>query len=89
MKHILLGLLLTCSLGVCSSAIAQDRYGDRGERDGYYDTGHKDYHQWNAKENRRFHEFLKEKHRKDHDWQHTSKREQQDYWQWRHEHESN
>ena len=52
----------------------------------YYDRDHKDYHQWNDSENTQYHHFLEEKHRKDHDWNKSNKKEQQEYWNWRHDH---
>lgn len=43
-------------------------------------------HQWNDGENQYWHQYLKEKHKKDHDWGHASKKEQRDYWKWRDAH---
>jgi len=87
MRRPFLCFLLISGLGVCSNALAQDHHDDRDGDHRYYDSGHKDYHQWNADEDRRYHEYLKDKHRKDHDWEHASKREQQEYWSWRHQHD--
>ena len=33
-----------------------------------------------------WHDYLKQKNRKDHDWAKASKREQKDYWKWRDAH---
>jgi hypothetical protein len=52
----------------------------------YYDSDRKDYHEWNAGEDRAWHHWLDERHSKDHDWSKASKREQRDYWKWRHDH---
>jgi hypothetical protein len=43
-------------------------------------------HQWNDNENTAWHQYLKEHHKKDHDWSKASKREQQNYWKWRDQH---
>jgi hypothetical protein len=43
-------------------------------------------HQWNESENQYWHQYLKEHHKKDHDWDKATKREQADYWKWRDEH---
>lgn len=43
-------------------------------------------HQWNDQEDPHWHQYLKEHHKKDHDWGHSSKREQRDYWKWRDAH---
>jgi len=52
----------------------------------YYDKSHKDYHEWNANEDRNFGIFLGEKHIKVHVWAKAPASEQQQYWIWRHEH---
>ena len=43
-------------------------------------------HQWNDQENEKWHQYLKEKHKKDHDWEKATKREQKAYWKWRDAH---
>ena len=45
-----------------------------------------DRHQWNDNENPAWHQYLKERHKKDHDWSKANKREQADYWKWRDQH---
>lgn len=68
-----LGVSLLTSSAVVT---AQDQ-----ERDRDHPT-----HQWSAQENPHWQEYLKEHHKKDHDWNHATKREQADYWKWRDEH---
>lgn len=43
-------------------------------------------HQWNENENGAWHQYLKEHHKKDHDWSKAKKRERSDYWKWRDQH---
>jgi hypothetical protein len=43
-------------------------------------------HQWNDNENQYWHQYLKEHHKKDHDWAKAKKSEQSDYWKWRDAH---
>jgi hypothetical protein len=43
-------------------------------------------HQWSDQEDPHWHEYLKEHHKKDHDWAKATKREQRDYWRWRDKH---
>jgi hypothetical protein len=51
------------------------------------DHGHmQKSHQWNDSENEPWHQYLKEHHKKDHDWSKASKREQNAYWKWRDQH---
>jgi len=78
---------LLLAIGLSSPLlIADDRYHDR-DRDGrYYDRSHRDYHEWNANEERNFGIFLGERHIRVHVWEKAPSREQQRYWKWRHEH---
>jgi hypothetical protein len=43
-------------------------------------------HKWNDGENESWHRYLKEQHKKDHDWARANKREQAAYWKWRDQH---
>ena len=43
-------------------------------------------HEWTANEDPYWHQYLKEHHKKDHDWAKAKKREQEDYWKWREAH---
>lgn len=45
-----------------------------------------DRHEWNEGENSAWHQYLKEHHKKDHDWAKAKKKEQDDYWKWREHH---
>jgi hypothetical protein len=45
-----------------------------------------DRHVWADTEDPHWHQYLKEHHKKDHDWAHASKKEQRDYWKWRDAH---
>jgi hypothetical protein len=51
-----------------------------------YDREHKDYHNWDDNENRAWGRFIAETHRKDHEFSKANKREQAEYWNWRHSH---
>lgn len=44
------------------------------------------HHEWSANEDPYWHQYLKEHHKKDHDWSKASRREQQAYWKWRDSH---
>ncbi len=51
-----------------------------------YDRDHKDYHNWDDREDRAYRVYLNE-HRRDYvEYKHLKKNEQRDYWRWRHEH---
>jgi hypothetical protein len=51
-----------------------------------YDKDHKDYHNWDDNENRNWGQFLTENHRKSHEFAKSNKKEQSQYWKWRHSH---
>lgn len=81
-KHIaslLLTAALTAPLGAAlimapsASAAAQD---DRDHHD----------RKWDDHEQAAWGRFLAEKHRKDHDYTKSKKKEQEEYWNWRHDH---
>jgi len=74
------------------SVFAQDRRDDqdRGEQHArsqpYYDSAHRDWHQWNDKENEAYQRYAKEHHNVNSDFSKDSERQQQQYWSWRHKH---
>ncbi len=43
-------------------------------------------HHWSESENSYWRQYLKEHHKKDHDWEKAKKSEQEAYWKWRDEH---
>jgi hypothetical protein len=51
-----------------------------------YDRNHKDYHYWNDHENHLWVHFLVINHRRHHEFASASRREQAEYWNWRHAH---
>jgi len=52
----------------------------------YHDKEHNDDHQWNDHENRAYRIYLKQNHRRYHDFARQREEDQQAYWGWRHEH---
>jgi hypothetical protein len=74
-------LLLATGLLAAPLAMAQDRDNHR-----YYDKTHKDYHQWNDNEQKNYSVYLNENHIQVHVFRKAKPTEQQQYWQWRHEH---
>jgi hypothetical protein len=59
---------------------------DAGVQIRVYDSSHKDYHNWDDRENRAWGIFLTDNHRKSHEFSRASKKEQGQYWNWRHQH---
>ena len=52
----------------------------------FYDRQHKDYHNWDDNENRSWGVFLTQNHKRSHEFSRANKREQSNYWKWRHNH---
>ena len=51
-----------------------------------YDAEHKDYHNWDDHERHAWGVFLTDNHRHDHEYAHANRKEQREYWNWRHSH---
>jgi hypothetical protein len=60
---------------------------DRDDRDRYYDQEHKDYHQWNADEQRYWRDYWVREKRPYIEWERANEEQRRAYWHWRHEHE--
>ena len=87
LSFIFLGAALTAPLALTAGA-AQEvsvRVGD-GDHVRYYDRDHRDYHEWNDREDRSYRAYLGERHRDYREFHHNNRRTQQKYWRWRHEH---
>jgi hypothetical protein len=54
----------------------------------YYDADHQDYHRWNHDEDRFYLQWESDTHREHRDFRDRDKHEQQEYWDWRHQHEN-
>jgi len=52
----------------------------------YYDSAHRDWHQWNDNEEQTYKKYQSEHHKQDRSFAESSEKEQQDYWKWRHKH---
>ena len=86
-KHIA-GLFLSAALIVPAYALATrpSAKQDAGVQIRVYDSEHKDYHDWDDNESRAWGQYLSENHKKAHNFQKADKKEQSDYWNWRHAH---
>ena len=52
----------------------------------YYDSGTKEYHNWDANEDRAYRMYLQEQHRDYREFPKATTQEQTQYWKWRHGH---
>jgi hypothetical protein len=82
---------LCAALVLPIAARTQDR-GDRRDSQQqqqvtrYEDRAHHDSHEWNDREDQAYRRYLEEYHKKYHTFAKANKREQQNYWSWRHNH---
>jgi hypothetical protein len=51
-----------------------------------YDRDHKDYHVWDDHEDKAYRAYLGERHRDYVEYKKLNRKDQSDYWKWRHEH---
>ena len=79
-------LLLTGALAVPVVIMAVPRPQEASVQVRVYDKNHKDYHNWDDNENRAWGTFLVENHRDHHEYAKSNKKEQSEYWNWRHAH---
>ena len=77
-------IFLTASLTAPVALIASP--GPQAVQVRVYDTEHKDYHNWDDRENAAWGRFLAENHRKEHEYAKAKEKEQHEYWNWRHSH---
>ncbi len=52
-----------------------------------YVSTHKDYHNWYDNENRAWGQYLSDNHKSAHEYKKAPKKEQSQYWNWRHAHQ--
>lgn len=89
MKRILSGLVLCGVLSfVPVRAQDHDDHHDAHTRT-YYDKVHKDSHRWDDHENEAWGHYRDEHHVKQANFARVNHKEQQNYWNWRHEHPDN
>ncbi len=92
MKRLLLTATMLGALGIPVIAQDHDRQDDRHENTAtrrYYDRAHKDNHEWNESESAAWNVYRPAHHVRQSEFGRVSRRQQQDYWNWRHEHPDN
>ena len=82
-------LFLTAALAAPWAIMAYPVPQDASVQVRVYDKDHKDYHNWDDRENNAWGVYLSENHRDPHDYKRASKKEQDNYWAWRHFHPDN
>jgi hypothetical protein len=93
LASIFVSVALMAPLGALAIAAPQDDH-ERHEREEreerehrVYDPYHRDYHNWDQREDGMYRRWLDERHERHVDYQRLKHRQQEAYWRWRHEHE--
>ncbi len=79
-------MILAAAIATPVTIMATPRPNDDGVQVRVYDSHHKDYHNWDDHENHAWGIYLTNNHKKDHEFSKSSKKEQSNYWNWRHSH---
>jgi hypothetical protein len=85
-QRIIGSVFLSAALMAPVSVIAAPRPQSASVQVRVYDRDHKDYHNWDDNENRAWGQYLTEDKKKSHEFSRSNKKEQSDYWNWRHAH---
>jgi hypothetical protein len=87
---VFLSAALMAPLGAMAMPAPQDDH-ERHEQEEHerrvYDAEHRDYHNWDAREDGMYRHWLEEKHRAYVDYDRLDAKMQHEYWEWRHKHE--
>jgi hypothetical protein len=84
--RILSSLLLTAALAAPVAMIAAPVPQRVGVQVRVYDRSHKDYHNWDDREESSYRRYLAEQHRDYRVYAKQRRRDQDQYWNWRHAH---
>jgi len=84
--HCISSLFLAAVLLVPVAAMAAPAAQDAKIQIRFFDRNHKDYHDWDDREDRAWGVYLKNGRKKSAEFSKASKREQSHYWNWRHSH---
>ena len=84
-----LSAALMAPVGALALPVPQDDH-EKHEQEGrerkVYDSVHKDYHNWDAREDQAYHRWLETKHESYVDYDRLDHKRQDEYWKWRHKH---
>ena len=85
-NQLISSLILASAIAAPMTILAAPAPKDDSVQVRVYDRNHKDYHNWDDHENTAWGVYLTNNHKKPHDFSKASKREQANYWNWRHAH---
>jgi hypothetical protein len=85
-KLLVSGLFLTAALAVSGPIVAAAAAQDANFQVRVYDSHHRDYHNWDDREDRAYRNYQQERHDSYVSYEHRKHKYQQHYWNWRHSH---
>ena len=85
-KLLVSGLFLTAALAVSGPIVAAAAAQEAHVQVRVYDSYHRDYHNWDDREDRAYRGYSDGRHERYVDYDHRNHRYQKNYWKWRHNH---
>jgi hypothetical protein len=79
-------LFLTAALAAPVAIMASPVPQEGRDQSRVYDKQHKDYHNWDDKENHAWGQYLSDNHKSSHEYPKANRKEQSQYWNYRHAH---
>jgi hypothetical protein len=79
-------LVLAAALVLPAAALAGAAPQEASVQIRVYDRDHHDYHKWDAREDHAYRSYLSEQHREYRSCNKRNHKQQNQYWQWRHDH---
>ena len=84
MRNYIGSILLSAALLAPVAVRGDDEHHDRDHR--YYDRSGRDWHEWNEREDQAYRRYLQERHREYRGFDKVNRKDQDEYWKWRHQH---
>jgi hypothetical protein len=78
---------LVAPMGAFAMAPQDDHERHEEQERRVYDPYHKDYHNWDQREDEMYRRWLEEKHETYVEYEHLKHKDQEAYWNWRHKHD--
>lgn len=85
--HRFIGTLVLAAAIITPAAVVADaKPQEASAQVRVYDRDHRDYHNWDDREDHAYRRYLGERHREYVEYNHQNRKEQRNYWNWRHSH---
>jgi len=85
-KNLIGSLVLSAAIVAPAVVVPSAKAQDAEVHVRVYDRDHKDYHNWDDREDHAYRSYLNEQHRDYVEYKRLNRKEQREYWNWRHDH---